>query len=168
MLIDRRLLGVYGVAAFAWLAMSASLANASSHILLIVSGAIQNPGPSGSLEFDMAALDRLDQISFTTTTPWTAGPTTFQGVSGRAFIAAIGARGSVLRAKAMNDYGVTIPIDDFLSRGAIIATRINGAPVSVREKGPLWVVYPYDSDSSLKSQTYQHRSIWQLVRIHVE
>jgi len=153
---------------FAWLASSGPHVHAAPPALLTVSGAIDKSESSGSLEFDFAALEQLEQVTFTTTTPWTSGPTTFQGVSGRAFIAAIGARGTVLRAKATNDYSVSIPIEDFLSRGAIIATRVNGARISIREKGPLWVVYPYDSDTNLKSHIFQHRSIWQLVRIHVE
>lgn len=37
--------------------------------------------------------------------------------------------------------------------------------MSVRDKGPLWVIYPYDSDPALQSEVTYARSIWQLVRI---
>jgi hypothetical protein len=37
--------------------------------------------------------------------------------------------------------------------------------MSIREKGPLWLVYPYDLNKAYQSETIYSRSIWQLVRI---
>jgi hypothetical protein len=45
---------------------------------------------------------------------------------------------------------------------------MNGAPLSRREKGPYWLVYPYDSDPIFQSETVYTRSIWQLVSIERE
>ena len=38
----------------------------------------------------------------------------------------------------------------------------------VREKGPLFVVYPFDDSSELRSSTYYERSIWQLKALDVQ
>jgi hypothetical protein len=38
--------------------------------------------------------------------------------------------------------------------------------MSVRDKGPLWVIYPYDSDD-YRSEVIYSRSIWQLDRLEV-
>jgi hypothetical protein len=38
----------------------------------------------------------------------------------------------------------------------------------VRDKGPLFIVYPYDSKPELKSQTYYGRSAWQLAKLIIE
>jgi hypothetical protein len=40
-------------------------------------------------------------------------------------------------------------------------------PMSVRDKGPLWVVYPFDDVPAYQSETIYSRSIWQLDRIEV-
>jgi hypothetical protein len=37
----------------------------------------------------------------------------------------------------------------------------------VRDKGPLFIVYPYDSDTRLQSQTYYSRSAWQVCKLLV-
>lgn len=38
----------------------------------------------------------------------------------------------------------------------------------VRDKGPLFIVYPYDSNPEIKSQTYYTRSVWQVARLEVK
>ncbi len=44
---------------------------------------------------------------------------------------------------------------------------MNGETMPVRRKGPLWIVYPYDSDEAYRSEAIYSRSIWQLDRIEV-
>jgi len=39
--------------------------------------------------------------------------------------------------------------------------------MSVREKGPLWVIYPYDSDAKFRTEVIYSRSIWQLDRLAI-
>ena len=38
----------------------------------------------------------------------------------------------------------------------------------VRDKGPLFVVYPYDSDPELRSQKFYSRSAWQVKSLIVK
>nr|WP_255522161.1 molybdopterin-binding protein [Paracoccus sp. NBH48] len=70
-------------------------------------------------------------------------------------------------AVAINDYAVQIPVDEVTADYPIVAFQQNGQAMSVRDKGPLWVIYPYDSDPALQSEVTYARSIWQLVRIEV-
>lgn len=137
---------------------------ANSPVVLEVTGAVAG----GRASFDLAALDALQQARIVTATPWTQGKTTFEGVAGPAFIKAIGATGKTIKARALNDYAVEIPVEDFLTKGAIIATRLNGERIPVRTNGPLWVMYPYDSDPSLQNKTFTYRAIWQLRSIDVQ
>jgi hypothetical protein len=37
----------------------------------------------------------------------------------------------------------------------------------VREKGPLFMIYPFDSDAALRNPLYYSRSVWQLKTIDV-
>ena len=50
----------------------------------------------------------------------------------------------------------------------IVAHKINGQPIPIRTKGPLFIVYPFDSKPELKSTTYYGRSAWQLKSMHIE
>lgn len=70
-----------------------------------------------------------------------------------------------LRMIAANDYAVEMPCTAMTPDYPIVANRINGAHFSIRDKGPLWVVFPYDSSPDLRTETIYAYSIWQLVEI---
>jgi hypothetical protein len=80
----------------------------------------------------------------------------------------VGAKGTTIRIVALNDYVTTIPLDDFKKFKVILAMKRDGNFITVREKGPLFIIYPYDSDPQLQSQTYYTRSAWQVSEIIVE
>jgi len=83
-------------------------------------------------------------------------------------LAAAGAKGARLQAIALNDYKVEMPVDEVAQNGAIVALRLNDRPMSVRDKGPLFVVFPFDSKPELRTERYYTRSIWQLRRLQVD
>ena len=117
--------------------------------------------------FDRAALEAFDLEVIETTTIWTNGAQTFEGVSLAAITDAIGAEEGKLLATAINDYTVEIPLSDAVENGPIIAMKLNGEEMSVRDKGPLWIVYPYDANTDYRTEVIYSRSIWQLDRIEV-
>ena len=77
------------------------------------------------------------------------------------------ADGETAVAASLNDYETRIPIADFTRFGVLLALKRNGEYMPVREKGPLFIVYPYDSEPELRSQKYYSRSAWQLARLVV-
>lgn len=118
--------------------------------------------------FTRADIEALPVTRFSTSTLWTEGVVDFAGVSLADFLDAVGVEDGSLSAVAINDYAVDIPVSDAAPGGPIIAYRMNGATMSARQKGPLWIVYPYDRDVAFQSETIYSRSIWQLARIDVE
>jgi hypothetical protein len=118
-----------------------------------------------TVRFDIAALEALPQQSFSTTTIWTEGAIEFSGPSLTAVLGVAGLGMEPVYAYASNGYGVTLtfPPGDELS--PIIATRIDGEPISRREKGPLWVMFPFDNDAALRNAEVFGQSIWHLVRL---
>jgi len=114
-----------------------------------------------------ADLAALPQISFTTTTIWTTEAATFSGPSLAAVLDSLGAEGASLSMIAVNDYKVEMPWAVMEQDTPIIANRINGEPFSIRDKGPLWVVFPYDSDPRFQTEEIYSLSIWQLNQIQV-
>ncbi len=116
---------------------------------------------------DMDALQAMDVVEFETSTIWTEGTQTFTGVSLSTFLDDLGVTEGNLKATAINDYAVEIPVSDGVENGPIIAYMRNGELMSVRDKGPLWIVYPYDADPTYQTEVVYSRSIWQLDRIEV-
>lgn len=136
-------------------------------VVLSITGQVSQTNAAGRVDFDMAALDALPQHSFTTSTPWFKVPRKFSGPLLRDVLAAAGAQGSTLRAVALNDYKVEIPADDARRYKVLMATRLDDKPMPVREKGPLFIIYPYDDSADLRSERYYSRSAWQLRRLEV-
>jgi hypothetical protein len=133
--------------------------------ILTVSG---NIGSGGSAQFDREALERLGLVSFETKTPWYDGTMKFEGVPLAKIMAQVGAKGDRIQAVALNDYSSEIPMEDVAKYNVILALKRNGEYMPVRDKGPLFVVYPYDSDPELKSQKFYSRSVWQVKALLVK
>jgi hypothetical protein len=91
----------------------------------------------------------------------------FEGVPIRAVLALVEARGSSLLAIAHNEYSATLPVSDVTRHNVILAMKANGETMTLRDKGPLFVIYPFDSDKALQTDIFYARSVWQLRRLDV-
>ncbi len=80
----------------------------------------------------------------------------------------VGARGKTAKVIALNDYTTMVPLDDFRQFPVILALKLNGEYMHIRDKGPLFIVYPYDSSPELQNQVYYSRSAWQVSKIIIE
>jgi hypothetical protein len=149
-------------------ALAARLDAPAGKVILTISGKIAETNQDGAAAFDVAMLETLGTESFTTTTPWYNGPVTFEGVRMSRLLDRVGAMGTTLTVTALNDYTSDIPIEDFRTYPVILALKRDGAYMPVRDKGPLFIVYPYDSDPALKHQRYYSRSAWQVARMVVK
>ncbi|RBW62179.1 oxidoreductase [Phaeobacter gallaeciensis] len=144
-----------------------AISTVASETMLTVSGLPVASGSEATVEFELEELRRIGEITFSTTTPWTEGEQTFTGVPLATFVSSLDLKAGVLKATAVNDYAVEIPVSEALFDGPIIAYLKNDERMSIREKGPLWLVYPYDSDAKFRTEIVYSRSIWQLDRIVV-
>lgn len=136
--------------------------------VLTVSGRISVFNNGTTAQFDRPMLEALGMSSFTTTTPWYDGPVTFEGVLMSRLMQAVGATGGTVTALALNDYTTDIPVSDFTEYGVLLALKRDGAYMPVRDKGPLFIVYPYDSDPNLRHRRFYSRSAWQVVQLIVK
>lgn len=136
-------------------------------VILTVSGNIAATNGNGVLALDADLFAALPQHSFTTGTIWTEGSATYSGVLLRDLLAAIGAKGDTVMLTALNDYQISMPASDALADGPLLANLSDGAPMSLREKGPIWLIYPYDDVVAYRTEQTYARSIWQLNRIEV-
>jgi hypothetical protein len=144
-----------------------TLARPTGPVILTVTGDIGVTNAPGRAEFDRAMLEGLGVKTIATSTSWTSGTHEFPGPLGKAVLAAVGAKGSTLSFVAVNDYKVQIPASDFEHYPAILALKMDGEYMTVRTKGPLWVIYPRDEFPELVTKANDAKWIWQVKAIDV-
>lgn len=164
----RSAIALVGLLVLAGPAQADALPAPAGDVILRVTGNIANGNDGSGALFDLDGLETLPHTQVVTSTPWTEGQTVFDGVLLRDLLAAVGATGENLRAVAINDYAVDIPAEDAVAYDVIVAYQMNGAPMSVRDKGPLWIVYPMDDHDGLKTPETEAKMIWQLRDIAVQ
>ena len=122
--------------------------------------------PGGVQGLSLADLDALTQHRFTTSTIWTTGEIEFSGPALSDVLASSGLGTEGLRLRAANDYSITLNPAMLEAAAPIIATRINGKLFTLRERGPLWLVFPYDAHARFRTEQVFAASIWQMTDIH--
>ena len=168
-MLTRRLFASITAATLAGIgAASHALDKPEGPVVLTITGRVRTPNAGNRAVFDMAMLGRLPQHSFVTATPWYSTPHKFTGPLLRDVLAACGAEGSNLRALALNDYRVDLPYEDAQRFELLLAILLDDKPMAVRDKGPLFIIYPFDSNAQLRSTIYYSRSAWQLKSIEVQ
>lgn len=119
-------------------------------------------------DYSVSQLEALGMTTVETTTPWHDGKVKFEGVPLNKLMEQTGASGTIAAVLALNNYRTDIPLADFKRYPVILALKMNGAYMPVSEKGPLFVIYPFDSSPELKSELFYSRSAWQVRRITIE
>ena len=67
--------------------------------------------------------------------------------------------------QALNDFSVTVPAADAFNYDVILAVLKDGEKMPIRDKGPIWVIYPMDDHAELRDDLYNGRLVWQLKSI---
>ena len=148
-------------------AAAEALPTPSGKPILVVSGNIAQANADGEARFDRDMLEALGTVTFETTTPWDKERVRYEGVPLGRLLDRIGASGSRLVAVALNDYSAELPVEDVRRYEVILALRRNGEYMPVQSRGPLFIVYNFDSDPELKNQKFYSRSVWQVARLDV-
>ncbi|RKT34261.1 hypothetical protein BXY70_0268 [Roseovarius halotolerans] len=118
-----------------------------------------------TVEMTYSQLLALPSATIETSTNWTFGTQRFTGVWLATLLAHHGIRSGTLELFAVNDYVVRIPVDAIEEGGELLAYERNGKIMTLRQKGPLWLVYDWDRNPAYRTETHYSRSIWQLDRI---
>lgn len=115
--------------------------------------------------FSASDLEQFPTYRLTTTTPWRTEAAVFEGIRLRDLLDANGL-GDVdsISVAAENEYTVSIPHAAWQELDILVATRVNGQPISRRERGPIQFVVDMDSykASSIAREDYL---VWMAARI---
>ena len=125
-------------------------------------------------EFDAAMLARLPALTIQPTLEYDAKP---HKLSGPLLVSVLGAAGVAagaavtLTLRAIDGYAVAVSLADANRYRMIVATAIDGVPMSLGGLGPLWAVYDADRIAEFADKPLKQRfalSPWGLYCIEVK
>ena len=122
-----------------------------------------------SATYTLDELLAMPQITILTKNDYVEDLTTFQGPRLRSVLNNMDIdHTATLKMVALNDYASKVPASDAFTYGVILAVLRDGEVMSVRDKGPIWVIYPMDDNPELQREIFNSRLVWQLKSISVE
>ncbi|NTF65995.1 oxidoreductase [Rhizobium rhizogenes] len=167
---------------FMWVMISACLIADVTHaairlpngckpdVFLTITGKIDRITNSADSSYEMSEREflALPTSTVTTSTPWTP-KSDFVGPLLTKILQEVAAKGSRLRLVALDDFSVEVD-GDFLGKyGTILASSKDGVRLTVRDFGPIFVMYPRDSfKQELDTPFGASHMVWQLCGIEVE
>ncbi|MBE0507584.1 MAG: oxidoreductase [Marinospirillum sp.] len=147
-------------------AIATELPKPEGAVLLSVSGKIRFTNQDDTAVFDLVMLESLQQKTTRTRTPWSEDIDSYTGPLGRALIQAVGAeQASMMKITALNDFSAEVPVSDFMNYDVIFALQKNERYLRIRDRGPLFTVYPFDAHPELQTAMHYNRSVWQVKAI---
>ena len=122
--------------------------------------------PDGtSHRFTPEELETFETYRLVTRTPWRDEPAQFEGVLLTDLLESTGlSSASEIMVTAENDYRTSIPGHAWAEMPILLATRVNGAPLSRRERGPILFVVPFESYTA-SSSFQESYLVWMAARI---
>jgi hypothetical protein len=136
-------------------------------VVLTISGPAPLAHQDRKFDFDMAMLERMPQHSILTETPWYGAGAPIQRPAAARRAEDRRAPGSLPAPRGPERLPVEMPFDDAQRYDVVLARQLDGKAMSVREKGPLFVMYPFDSQPQLRNAVYFGRCVWQLRSIEL-
>jgi len=119
--------------------------------------------------FTLEEILAMPQTTVVTNNDYVDETTNFQGPTLRSVLEEMDVSpDATLKMVALNDFSSEVLAADAFEYDVILAVLLNGEPMPVRDKGPIWVIYPMDDNPELHDDIYNDRLVWQLKSISVE
>ena len=145
------------------------LAAPSGPVILTIDGNITSFNTTDrKAQWDLGMLKALGMTAFDTDTPWMEDMSAFEGVLLRDVLLAVGAAGRTVTAYATDGYSNEIEMTDFDNYNVILAYSLDGKMLDNENKGPLWIMYPFDAHPNIDIEEYAAHAVWQLKRLEVQ
>ncbi len=147
---------------------AATLPEPAEKVVLTVSGNIAGSNSDEGVEFDLKMIEALPQHQFETRTPWTEGTSRYHGVLLSVLLDYVGAAGHTMTATALNDYKVSVNYQELKDYPIMLAYKKDGQYMRIRDKGPLWILYPMSDFKELDHPRHHSGMVWQLRKLQID
>lgn len=144
---------------------STSGSQIAGNLLTINTGQLKHC--NDNITLDEQALLSLPQQQFKTTHTWSENAEEFSGPLLNDVLNLACPDVAHLMLTAINDYSIEMNFNEMRNYKPIVALSVNGQRLSIRNKGPLWVMMPLDQFTELPPRSLDDMLIWQLSDITV-
>ncbi len=144
------------------IAQTTPLGDREKVLTITVYDATAESGDSREYIFSIKDLEEFPLVSVSTETQWTNGVLHFRGPLMRDILDDIGAVGDTIQVNGLDGRSATIPREDIYKFDVIIACQVEGAYFGLRDRGPLWIIYPWTDNPEIQSAIYYDRGIYHL------
>ena len=143
-----------------------SVAWAEEPLLTLRNPAISNN--HGEIRFTREDLAGLDWHKIETGNEFITGVGMFRGPLFADVISLIGHAGATkVRLIGQNGFYSEVDIAEMVRYGAVLAMELNNRALSLRDFGPIWVMYPLDDHPELQDSRFNSRLVWQLKAVEL-
>jgi hypothetical protein len=149
------------------IAQSIPLGDREKVLTIRVYNSAGEPGNLREITLSIKDLEKFPLVSVRTETQWTDGVLHFRGPLMRDLLNDVGAAGDLIQVNGLDGRSVVIPREDIEKYDVIIACQVDGNYFSVRERGPLWIIYPWSNNPEIQSAAYYDRGIYHLSSLNV-
>lgn len=116
--------------------------------------------------YTLSRIEALGLRQLVTSTFWSNKPLNFSGVLLSDLLEDAGLGGvQQIRVAALDGYHAIIPENDWRVWEVLVATRQDKKPITIREKGPLRIVYPKDIGGAVAETDMRVRWVWAMKSI---
>ncbi|TFH91594.1 hypothetical protein ELS82_10880 [Vibrio ouci] len=136
--------------------------------ILWISGKISQSNSASGVEMDEAMVQGLDKGTIRTNNHVIEQVTEYSGPTLISLLDYVGATGTQVKVTAWDEYVATIPIADIKTYQVLLATHESGKRMTIDDKGPFFIVFPFSDHPELKNDYYYSLSVWQIKDIVVE
>ena len=140
------------------------LGEASEKVLL----GIHSNSEQVSEQYTLGQLQQLPQYEMRVKLPWTNETHTYSGPYLEDVLLMANVSGQWLTMYALDHYQISFHFQRIKKYKPILALRIDEKLLTIRTKGPLWVILPMSEYKELNAAIYHDFMVWQLVKINVE
>ena len=137
-------------------------------VILEISGNIQVTNIDGEAHFDRKMIESLATETIVTSNHVLSEPATYRGPVLADLLNRIGASSDTIMVTALDDYTAELKRSDIEKYRVLLATHENGKLMTIDDRGPFFIVFPFDQHKELRRDLYYNLSVWQISSIAVE
>lgn len=123
---------------------------------------------STNKQYTLTQLLQLPQHDIDTKLPWTSENNIYTGPYLADVLQAAQVKGQWLRFDALDYYNVSLNYQSIKKFNPILALKQDGKLLTIRTKGPIWLILPVNQHTELNAAIYNDYMIWHLVKIAVQ